>query len=148
MTFMTLQYFCFHFRLWLLYNSKSWLYQILPKFLLKLSTDWLLATHVGKQFHKSAILSVNEYFRLLPFLYGPFSPSLAVPDCFFRRPWLDRIMGPFPSSVHLSSLFFLSSLPFFPPCPGASPLIQLHGLVSARLPRLPAGPDGDGLAVA
>jgi len=55
----------------------------LPKFLLKLSadcgqhrhrrnqstsTDGLLTTHVGKQFHKSTILSVKEYFRKTNFI--------------------------------------------------------------------------------
>jgi len=59
----TLEHFCFQLRLWLLYssNNKRRLHQNLSKFLRKLSTDGLLTTHVGKQFHKSDILPVKEY---------------------------------------------------------------------------------------
>ena len=36
--------------------------KLVYKCLLKLSTDGLLTTHVGNQFHKSTNLSVKEYF--------------------------------------------------------------------------------------
>jgi len=42
-------------------DKKIWLHQNVYKFLLKLATNDLLTTQVGKQFHKSTILSLKDF---------------------------------------------------------------------------------------
>jgi len=44
-------------------NVLATVLQNFSKFLLKLSTDRLFTTHVCKQFNKSTILPVKEYYR-------------------------------------------------------------------------------------